>query len=471
MYVVNGAPGSGKTILALHFLEAGVQSGETVLCIALSQRVESLRQTAASVNIDTSGILFRELSSAQALETISGQQTVFDASEIELEDTMRELTQAIESVQPQRVVFDSISYLRMLANNALTYRKQLLILRDYVVSRDITVMLTDTQELVPGDSELIATAHGGLTLSKTTTDFGSDYRHLQVVKIRGSDYQPGVHDVEISDRGMQVYPLYNPSGVPKPDSSTNQLVKSGLAELDTLVGDGLLTGTSCLLIGPSGTGKTSIATLFANCFVQQGGKASIFLFDELTDTFLRRSVGLGMDCMNPYQNSDHVRIHEVGLGNITPGKFADQVEREVREWGARIVIVDSLTGYVKSMPHERRLITQLHELLIALSRQQVLTILVVAQHGVVGPNLDEGIDISYLADAVLLLRHFEANGSLRRAVSVYKKRYGFHENHIREILLKPGGIEMGPPLEEFSGILTGVPSYVGDRSNLMGSDG
>jgi circadian clock protein KaiC len=466
LYVVNGAPGTGKTVLALHFLSAGVEAGETCLCIALSQRVESIYQTGASVGIDTTGIIFRELSSAQALETVVRQQTIFDVSEVELEHTMRELTQIIESVQPQRVVFDSISYLRMLANNVLIYRRQLLILRDFLASHEITVMLTDTQELVPGDGELEATAHGVIKLSKITTGFGSQYRYLQISKIRGSGYQSDLNDMKITDQGMQVYPLFGSRPRVPPQAPTRTPITSGLEHLDRLLGDGMLSGTSCLLIGPSGTGKTSIATAFAHQALLQGDKISIFLFDELTDTFLQRTEGLNME-VDPYKHPEQVHIHELGLGAITPGQFTCLVEQEVNQWGARIVIIDSLTGYTNAMPSPQKVITQMHELLIGLNRRDVLTLLVVAQHGVLGPGLDRGVDISYLADTVLLLRHFEADGALHRAISVYKKRYGTHEMGIREVTLGANGIHIGEPLKQFTGILSGTPQFMGEKQALI----
>ncbi len=465
LYVVNGEPGVGKTVLALHFLKAGVEAGETALCIALSQRVESLRQTAASVGIDTTNILFRELSSAEALESLTTRQTVFDTSEFDLENTMASFTQAIESVHPQRVVFDSISYLRMLASNPLSYRRQLLILRDYMASRDITVLLTDTPELAPGNSELIALAHGVLTLSIDTTTSGSDYRYLKIAKIRGSGYQQGIHNVEISEQGMQVYPLYGHGSEPEHQPLDCQ-VTSGTSELDELLGGGLLSGTSCLLLGPSGAGKTSIATMFAHNLIQQGGKASVFLFDELATTFLARSQGLSIG-FDSDKHSGQFRLHELGLGNITPGKFAYLVEQDVMEWGAKIIVIDSLTGYLNAMPNSKMLLTQMHELMKALSRQGVLTILIVGQHGVLGSDTNQDVDISYLADTVLMLRYFEAAGTLRRAISVYKKRYGTHEQGIREMRMNSNGVQVGDLLDQFTGILSGQPTYVGSARELI----
>ena len=486
LYVVNGEPGAGKTVLALHFLKAGVEAGETALCLTLSQRVESLQQTAASVGIDSRKILFRELSSAEALESLTARQTVFDTSEFELESTMSAFTQVIDTVKPQRVVFDSISYLRMLANNPLSYRRQLLILRDYMASRDITVLLTDTPELAPGDKELVAIAHGVITLSIDTTAAGSDYRYLKIAKIRGSDYHQGIHNVEISDQGMQVYPLYSHPPAAEGQFLTH-LMSTGIPKLDDLVGGGLLSGTSCLLLGASGLGKTTIASLFAHHQIQQGGKASIFLFDELPETFLKRSRGLGLNFEDSFAGdpkgdrrasgsapnrhptddpSGQFRLHELRLGNISPGKFAYLVAQDVA-WGAKVVVIDSLTGYVNAMPNSKMLITQMHELMKALSRQNVLTILVVGQRDVIGSKTEQEINISYLADTVLLLRYFEAAGTLRRAISVYKKRYGAHERGIREMKMESDGIYIGELLRQFTGILSGMPDYMGEPSELI----
>ena len=471
LYVVNGSPGSGKTTLALHFLQAGVEAGEKVLCLALSQRVDSLKQTARSVGIDVSGITLRDSSTIQALKEITVRQTIFDTSEVELSQTMQALTGVIETEQPQRVVFDGISYLRMLSNDPLTYRHQLFMLRDYMVERSITVLLTDTEELVPGDHELVAMAHGVISLSVGTTKHGSDHRYLHISKMRGSDYEPGRHDMEISDWGIQVYRSHRATPIlssllPK---KQNLICSSGLPALDKLVGGGLMAGTTCLLIGPSGTGKTSLATTFVHNFAQQGKKASIYLFDELADTFIQRSAGLGMDIERLVERG-HIRLHELSFGTITPGKFAYLIKQDLENWGTEMVVVDTLTGYLNSMPSEARLIAQMHELMMYLNRQGILTLLVVAQHGVVAPTLEVPVDISYLADTVLLLRHFEAEGMLRQAVSVYKKRYGPHEKGIRELKLQPGNIQIGNPLNQFTGILSGTPRYLGEQRHLIGED-
>ncbi len=464
LYVVNGSPGAGKTTLALHFLKNGIEQGEKVLCLALTQRVESLKQTAQSVDIDISNVTFCDLSSVSALKKLAKRQTIFDTSEVELVETMRAITDIIESEGPSRVVFDGVSQLRMLANSSMTYRQQLFMLRDYMNNRNITVLLTDSQEAASGDHELVALAHGVMTLAVEVTAHGSAHRYLSVSKMRASDYEPGRHDFEISDSGIKVYQSHqHAEGTQLATVQSTQFLEprlrdSGIPALDNLINGGLHAGTTCLMLGPSGTGKTSIATLFAHRLASTGGKASIFLFDESINTFLRRSKGLGMD-FEQLIASDQIHIHELSFGNITPGKLADLIDRDVEKWGAEIVVIDTLTGYLNAMPTKARLISQMHELMRRLNKQGVLTFLIVAQHGVIGLSMDISIDISYLADTVLLFRHFEAAGELHQAISVYKNRYGAHEKQICEVILQPGGIQISEALGRFSGILSGLPHY------------
>ncbi len=474
IYVVNGEPGTGKTILGLHFLRSGVEADEKVLCIALSQRVQSIKQTATSVGIDPDGIVFEEFGKLQALEATEQQQTIFDTSDLELETTMTQFIEVIEAVKPRRVIFDSIAYLRMLANDKLVYRRNLLLLRDYMHNRNITIMLTDDQKLAPGDCELVSIAHGVINLSRVTTTYSQDYRYLQVSKLRGSNFQSGIHDMEITSQGMNIYHIQHQaphliSQTPNDDKESYQPMSSGIDSFDKLIGGYLLTGTSSLLIGPSGTGKTTLASLFIHNFISQGGKASVFLFDELASTFLKRSEGLDIG-LNPQDYPDQIRIRELGLSNSNPGKFRAQINEDVKEWGAKIVLIDSLTGYANSMPSNEKLVTLMHDLLIMLNRQNVLTLLVVAQHGVIGDRLEGSVDISYLADSVLLLRHFEAKGAIHKAIGVYKKRYGAHEKGIREIRFDANGIHIGDPLEQFSGILSGIPKYIGEPTKLIEND-
>lgn len=464
LYVVNGSPGSGKTTLALHFLQKGTAQGEKVLCISLSQRAESLEQTAQSVGLDISGVSFCDLSSVAALKKLSERQTIFDTSEVELVETMRAIMDIIEEKAPKRVVFDGVSQLRMLANNSMIYRQQLFMLRDYMNTRDITVLLTDSQSATSGDTELVAMAHGVITLTVEVTEHSSAHRYLEVSKMRASVYEPGLHDFEITDTGIQVYQSHQQADgtklatVQSTHLSEPILRDSGIPALDRLINGGLHSGTTCLMLGPSGTGKTSISTLFAHRLAHTGSKASIFLFDESITTFLRRSKGLGMD-FKELIAADLIHIHELSFGDITPGKFASLVDQDVEKWGAEIVIIDTLTGYLNAMPTKARLVSQMHEITRRLNQQNVLTFLVVAQHGVIGLSMDIAIDISYLADTVLLFRHFETAGELRQAVSVYKNRYGAHEKQICEVLLRPGGIQINDELGQFSGILSGLPRY------------
>lgn len=473
MYVVGGEAGAGKTTLALHFLKAGVDAKEKVVFLALSQRVESIRHSAASVGLDVSGIKFQDLSTVESLKALSDQQTIFDTSEIELSETVNAIIDMLEEEQPDRVVFDGIAYLRMLADNPLIYRQQVFKLRDYISPREITLLLTDTRGLAPGDRELSAMAHGVLELTLETTRQGNDYRYLHVSKLRGSGFASGKHDMEITDSGIHIYRSHQSLSVSnalaQAKKSDAALITSGLPSLDKLVGGGLLAGTSCLMLGPSGTGKSSMTTLFAHNFAAQGGKASFFLFDETVDTFMLRSKGLGMD-MKDLVDKGQVRLRELSFGDVTPRKFASLINEDVDGWGAGIVVIDTLTGYLNSMPSESWLIAQMHEIIMGLNRRGVLTFLVVAQRGVIGPELEETVDISYLADTVLLLRHFEAEGAIRQAISVYKKRFGDHEKRIREIRMRPGSIQIGESLSQVSGILSRVPRYRGEGKDLFLDD-
>ena len=471
LYVVNGSPGAGKTTLALHFLQAGAAKGEKVLCISLSQRVESLEQTAKSVELDVSDVTFCDLSSVAAIKKLSERQTIFDTSELELVETMQALMDLIEAEAPSRVVFDGVSQLRMLANNSMTYRQQLFMLRDYMNTRNIAVLLTDSQSGAAGDMALVAMAHGVITLTVEVTEHGSAHRYLEISKMRASVYEPGLHDFEITDKGIQVYQSHqHADGTKLATVQSAQLPApilrdSGIPALDRLINGGLHSGTTCLMLGPSGTGKTSISTVFAHRLAHTGSKASIFLFDESITTFLRRSKGLGMEFEHLIA-ADLIHVHELSFGNITPGKFASLVDQDVEKWGAEIVIIDTLTGYLNAMPTKARLISQMHEITRRLNQQNVLTFLIVAQHGVIGVSMDIAIDISYLADTVLLFRHFETAGELRQAISVYKNRYGAHKKQICEVLLRSGGIQINEGLGQFSGILSGLPRQQESSRNI-----
>lgn len=473
LYVVNGSPGAGKTTLALHFLQAGAIAGEKVLCIALVQRVDSIQQTAKSVGLDISNVTFCDLSTMSALRQLSQRQTIFDTSEVELVETMRAIVETIEAEKPSRVVFDGISQLRMLSSNPLTYRQQLFMLRDYMNTNEITVLLTDAQDAASGDQELVSMAHGVITLMVETTAHGSAHRFLKISKMRASAYEPGMHDIEIDEGGLQVYQSHrHTEGVKLANRQSitlaePQLRDTGIPNLDSLINGGLHSGTTCLMLGPSGTGKTSIATVFAYRMATTGGKASIFLFDESIETFLRRSRGLGMD-LAPLIESDNLHLHELSFGSITPGKFASLIDQDVEKWGARVVAIDTLTGYLNAMPTKARLISQMHELMRRLNQRGVLTLLMVAQHGVIGLSMNVSVDISYLADTVLLFRHFEAEGELRQAISVYKNRYGAHGKQICEVKLQPGGILVSESLGEFTGILSGLPRY--NEENVIAVD-
>lgn len=471
MYVINGAPGTGKTILAMQFLAAGVEAGETTLCLALSQRVKSVRHTAASAGVLTGDIAFRDLSRVQDLQALAQQQTIFDNSAIELENTMAAFTKAIDEVQPQRVVFDGMSHLRMLADDPLMYCQQLFALRDYLNEKRITAILTATTQVGNNDHELVAIAHGAITLSLRTTAQGVDYRSLHITKIRSSCYQLGEHDMELSKSGIRLYPCYEGIDAKKDAEQTaeqtiDEVVLSGIEELDKMLCGGLQRGTSCAILGASGTGKTSISTLFARSYAQQNGKVAVFLFDELRGTFLKRSQSLDAD-VEPLIHSDQMRLYEISFGDMTPGKFADMALSAVEEWGAGMVVIDTLTGYFNAMPDQHRLLSRIHELLMSLNRRGVLTFVIVPQRSISDESAMSTAGVSYLADTVLLLCHFEFEGKMRQAISIYKKRYGGHERSVREVSLRASGVKIGAPLTQLTGVLSGAPRYTGTQAELI----
>ncbi|PEN12758.1 circadian clock protein KaiC [Longibacter salinarum] len=458
VFLVQGTPGTGKTLLSIQFLRAGVENGESCLFISLSQSAEGLRRNVGGAGLSLEGIRVHDDLPVEAPGSVEQEQVIFHDEHVEFDETVRALTEAVERAEPDRVVFDGIGYLRLLVRSAAQYRRQLLALRRFFSSRDITVMLTDDQSVVPGEDVLQSLVYGALLLEQTRTNYGDTRRELHIVKLRGTDHASGTHEFRISTGGLKVFPRLRSHHVSS--SEQNEALTSGIESLDNLLGGGLQEGTSCLILGPVGTGKTSLATLYADAAARRNHSSAVFLFDERPEIFVRRSEALGMP-ITQHVEEGRVSLHAVMSGEITPGEFAYSVSREVRERDVRVVIIDTLTGYLSAMPDQRHLITKIQDLLTYLSRQGVLTILVVAQHGVIGEQsqhqnqLRGPIDISYLADAILTTQHFEIDGALRRAVSVYKKRYGAHERRIRELFIEDGLIKVGAPMTEAVGTLLG----------------
>ncbi|MFN8497397.1 MAG: ATPase domain-containing protein [Anaerolineae bacterium] len=457
LYLVEGDPGSGKTTLALQFLLAGVRRGERCLFVTLSETEEELRATARSHGWTLDGISILEIVASEENLKPDGRYTMFHPSEVELTETMRAVLEKAEGVRPDRLVFDSLSELRLLAQNPLRYRHQILALKQFFARQSATVLFVDDKTGDAGDMRLHSISHGVISLERRTPDYGTMRRRLQVTKVRGRDFRQGFHDYRIVRGGLEVYPRLVAAEHLSP--YTRDAVKSGVDGLDDLLGGGLSQGTSTLILGPAGAGKSTIASQYAVWAARQGQHAICYLFDESIATFRERLAGLGMDA-EPYIASGRLTLRQVDAAELAPGEFAYEVRRTVDQDRSRIVVIDSLNGYLNAMPSEQFLTLHLHELLTYLGQQGVTTILIMAQHGFAGGQVQVPIDASYLADTVLLLRYFEARGEVRQSVSVIKKRTGPHERTIREMRFDHG-IVLGEPVREFQGVLTGAPVFIG----------
>lgn len=464
LYLVEGDPGTGKTTLALKFLMEGAARGEPVLYVTLSETKEELDAVARSHGWTLDDVNVYELIPSEDSLKTETQYTIFHPSEVELGETTGAVLEEVARIQPRRIVFDSLSEMRLLARDPLRYRRQILALKQYFAGRQCTVLLLDDRTSTVGDLQVQSIAHGVVELEHLALEYGAARRRLRVVKLRGSRYRGGYHDFKIETGGVLVYPRL--IAAEHQQDFTQEMITSGVQELDALLGGGLDRGTSTLILGPAGSGKSSIAAQFAAAAAERGEHAASFIFDEGRNTYLARAAGLGKE-MKGHVESGHLYIQQVDPAELSPGEFAHYVRRSVDRDGARVVIIDSLNGYLQSMPNERFLTIQMHELLSYLKQQGVVTILVLAQHGFMGSNMGTPVDVSYLADTVLMLRFFEAKGAVRRAISVVKKRTGHHENTIREMLMSSSGITVGKPLTEFRGVLTGVPTYSSGTASLL----
>lgn len=462
-YLIEGDPGAGKTTLALQFLLEGRANGEGALYVTLSETKRELREVAASHGWSLDGIALYELEEIQDPGQANQQYTVFHPSEVELSETTNHILQQVEALQPTRVVFDSLSELRLLARDALRYRRQILSLKHFFVGRRCTVLLLDDRT-DGDDSQLQSISHGVLRLERQSVEYGSSRRRLQVVKMRGAEYRDGYHDFTIRTGGLMVYPRLVAAEHLKSDAQEG--VSSGLAELDLLLGGGTNRGASTLFMGPAGAGKSTLVTQYAVAAADRGEAVRFYIYEESRVTFINRAIGLGLD-LKRHLDSGLITVQQVDPAELSPGEFTHRVRQAVEQDHARMIVIDSLNGYLNAMPSERFLLVQMHELLTYLAQQGVITLLTVAQHGVLGGMLQVPIEISYLADAVVMLRFFEADGEVRQAISVVKKRQGNHERTIRELRFTAHGIRIGAPLRQFQGILTGVPFYRGERTPLL----
>jgi circadian clock protein KaiC len=466
MYLYEGNPGTGKTTLAMQFMLEGVRQGESVLYIALSESRRELSLVARRHGWSLDGIQVFELVSAESVLDPERELTVLHPAEMELSETTRLILDKVEALNPSRVVLDSLSELRLLAQGALRYRRQVLALKHFFASRRCTVVLLDDVAAREDDLQLHSISHGVIAMEQLAVEYGAQRRRLRVLKMRGIDFRGGYHDFKIIKGGLEIYPRLVAAEHHK--SFGEGRILSGNAELDQLVGGGLDRGTNALLIGAAGVGKSSLALTYAMAATRRKERAAIFAFDEGSGTLESRAQALGMP-LEPARTQGLLRIQQVDPAEMSPGEFAATVRRSVEVDGARVVVIDSLNGYLNAMPDGRFLILQMHELLSYLGQQGVTTILVLAQHGLVGP-METPLDISYLSDAVIMLRYFEHAGKVRRALSVVKKRSGAHEQTIREFRLSSQGLKVGPPLTAFNGIFSGTPVYVGDDVRLLPVD-
>lgn len=465
LYLLEGSPGSGKTTFALKFLLEGVQRGESCLYITLSETSEELHAVAASHDWSLDGIELFELASAEAVMGGDRDQSVLYSWEVELGETVRLIEEQVERTNPRRVVFDSLSEMRLLAQDPLRYRRQVLALKQFFAGRDTTVILVDdlTSSRGERDTHLHSLCHGVFTLERLTLDFGAARRRMQVQKLRGVDFVAGYHDLVIRKGGIDIFPRLIASDHARPP--TEGVASSGIPELDALLGGGPMRGTSTLLTGPAGSGKTSITMQFIIAACARGEPTTMYQFDERVGTLLARSGKLEQQ-LQKYIDSGCLVIRQINPAELSPGEFAAMVGREVEERGSRVIAIDSLNGYLASMQQEQQLILQVHELLSYLNHHGVVTFLINPQHGLVG-SMATSLNISYVADAVLLIRFFEAEGRIRKAISIIKNRGGEHEDAIRELRIDAGGIRIGSPLVNFRGVLTGTPEYIGRQAPLM----
>ena len=463
LFLLEGSPGTGKTTIATQFLMAGAAAGESALYITLSETEDELRASAASHGWSLDGIDIFELVPPESLLDEDQQQSLLYSSDLELGETTKRIFESFEKVRPQRVVLDSLSEIRLLAQSSLRYRRQILALKHYFARSGATVLMLDDLSSEANDRTMHSVAHGVIRLEELSPEYGAERRRLRVIKYRGQRYRGGNHDFVIDTGGVRVFPRLVSSEHRR--TFRREVVPSKSAELNALLGGGVERGSSTLILGPAGTGKSLLALNFVVGAISRGERAAMFVFDEELGLLFERAKGLGVD-LQAMVDSERLLIEQVDAAELTPGELSERVRYCVEDSGARTVVIDSLNGYQAAMPEEQSLILHMHELLQYLNRKGASTFLTVAQHGLVG-DMKSPVDVTYLADTVILLRYFEACGRVRRAISVIKKRTSAHEDTIREYRIGSRGIALGEPLMNFQGVLRGVPELVGKEEPLL----
>ncbi|WP_426105083.1 ATPase domain-containing protein [Massilia sp. TSP1-1-2] len=466
LFLIEGEPGTGKATLALQFLHEGVRRGESVIYITLAETRVELTSVAQSHGWSMDGIHVEDIIPNENILHPDHQFTIFHPSEIEMGLTTQRILDAIEKYKPTRVVLDSLSELQLLAESALRYRRQVLALKQYLSGKGCTTLFLDDRTALSGDLQVRSVAHGVITLELINQDYGSERRRVRVVKYRGIAFRGGSHDYKILTGGLCVYPrlIAAQTRVTAPRGR----LSSGIAALDALTGGGLDEGTSTLISGPPGTGKSSLCCQYVYAAIQRGQKAAMFLFEEAANNLLLRCAGLGLDLQGALDKGD-LTIQQIDPAEMSPGEFMQAVV-DAEGGGARVIVIDSLNGYLNAMPDERFLTTHMHELLTYLGQRGVVTMLVGVQPGVIGGAMSSSVDASYIADSVIMLRYFEARGKVHQAISVFKKRVGLHERTIRLYSMSAKGIAVGDVLTNFHGILTGVPSFDENQCDVLFDD-
>lgn len=464
-FLLEGNPGTGKTTIALQYLMAGAAVGERGLYVTMSETEDELKTGAASHGWSLDGIRVFELAPPENLLTEEQQQSLLYSSDLELGETTQRIFAAFDAVKPARVVLDSLSEIRLLAQGSLRYRRQILALKHFFATRNTTVLMLDDLTTDEKDKTVHSVAHGVIRLEELAPEFGSDRRRLRVLKYRGNPFRGGYHDFLIETGGVRVFPRLVASEYRREFKRTT--LGTGHKPLDQLLGGGVERGSSVLVLGPAGAGKSIIVLTFLVSAIRRGERVAMFVFDEELGLLINRAKGLGIG-LDAIRRKGQLRLMQIDAAELTPGEFSTRVRESIEVFGAKTVIIDSINGYQAAMPEERALVLQLHELLQFCNRSGATTFVTVAQHGLVGSDMKSPIDLTYLADTVVLLRYFEMAGEVRRAISIVKKRTSAHEKTIREYRLTSRGIAVGPPLTSLHGVLRGVPTMVGGRSPREG---